>query len=230
MPAPIDLTGQRFGRLIALSLAPKRPNSANRYWVCRCECGNEVSILTSSLTRKETKSCGCLQRDVVASMSTTHGATKGKKETREFRIWMGMIQRCENPKYQYYHRYGGRGISVCERWRHSFTLFLEDMGDCPPGRSIDRIDNDGNYEPSNCRWATSLEQQNNTTRSAMLTCRGETRTIAEWSRIRGINYMKIHARIRRLNWSVDEALNLAPHKTTAHSQSSVWTQDEPDAR
>lgn len=143
-----DLTGRRFGRLTALERTGNDSNG-RAIWRCRCDCGNEKEILAASLVHGFTKSCGCLR----------HGQSK----TRLYHIWAHMIQRCEDPKSNKFHLYGGRGISVCEEWRKDFMAFrtwaLENG--YTDNLSIDRIDSNGNYEPSNCRWATASEQNRN---------------------------------------------------------------------
>ena len=125
--------------------------------------------------------------------------------------WHAMIQRCENHKNKNYIRYGGRGIRVCKRWRRSFIKFLADMGEKPKGKTLDRIDNDGDYRPSNCRWATSRTQANNTRRNRYLTYKGKTRTIAQWSIIKGIKYKTLHTRLQR-DWTVEDTLTIPVRK------------------
>ena len=163
MPPLIDLVGKRFGRLTVIRKSISRNNFL--YWVALCDCGQTVEVLGQSLRRGETKSCGCLQREIFGKFSsarwTTHGESAIDKRTPEYRSWMAMLSRCENPNATGYKNYGGRGIIVCERW-HKYEYFLSDMGRRPsPQHSIDRINNDGNYELNNCRWATPKEQRAN---------------------------------------------------------------------
>ena len=155
-----DLIGKRFGRLIVLKRAQdkfygKKKQTAT-CWVCQCDCGNKTIATTNSLRMRHTKSCKCLFSEKI----TTHGETKGRR-TAEFTAWVAIHQRCSNPNKDFFHLYGGRGIKVCKRWS-KFENFLADMGRKPSAtHSIDRINNDGNYEPKNCRWATRSEQRRN---------------------------------------------------------------------
>lgn len=154
-PPTIDLTNQRFGRLVAIARIPK---SDPAKWICRCDCGVEKAISRTLLRRGTVSSCGCFRRESNSRVHTTHGMYG----TPEYNAWKSMIQRCEDPGWSVFPRYGGRGITVCQRWRQSFADFYADMGHRPTLRhSLDRIDNDGSYEPGNCRWATSKQQANN---------------------------------------------------------------------
>src|SRR5262249_47439361 len=159
MSALVDLAGMRFGRLTVIRRYGKaRPTR----WICSCDCGSiDVVVAGSNLKTGHTASCGCLHRDIV----TTHGAAKGGRNSRTYSTWAGMIQRCTNSKTSEYENYGGRGITVCQRWLDSYEAFLADMGEKPSGKTIDRINNDGNYEPSSCRWVSQRENNRNSQRS-----------------------------------------------------------------
>jgi hypothetical protein len=162
-----DLTGERFGRLIATAIAGTL--SGKKMWHCVCDCGIKKVVRGSHLTGGKVESCGCLRDARFKARNTTHGMSK----QRPYRIWRDMINRCHYEKYPERHLYGGRGISVCQRWRDSFVAFIEDMGLPPPGMSIDRYpNNDGNYEPGNCRWATATQQARNRRRPATAADRG----------------------------------------------------------
>lgn len=153
-----NLLGQQFGRLTAIEWRRVRKTNGLTQieWLARCECGVEAWKTSNLLLEGKAKSCGCTRYD---THYVKHGSAKKGKRPREYIIWVGMKQRCNNPRAQHYDRYGGRGIAVCERWADDFSAFLSDMGPSPTDQhSIDRINNDGNYEPRNCRWATKTEQ------------------------------------------------------------------------
>jgi hypothetical protein len=156
---PVDISGQRFGRLIAVRPAEKTPQGV--VWLFDCDCGNQHARLAKSVRHNGDKaSCGCLQRkihsDRMKSLNYKHGMT----DTPTWKSWMSMLDRCRNPNAPKYLHYGGRGISVCKKW-NDFQEFLSDMGERPAGKTLDRIDVNGVYEPSNCRWATHKEQRHN---------------------------------------------------------------------
>lgn len=150
----MDLSGQRFGRLSVVGLQSVEKGRA--VWKCLCDCGNSTDVKAGNLRRGSTQSCGCFRRETSAKNSYRHGMLR----TPTYLTWVSMIQRCENPEATGYEYYGGRGISVCAEW-HDFENFFADMGQRPRGRTLDRRDNDGNYERNNCRWATSREQAGN---------------------------------------------------------------------
>lgn len=153
-----DVTGERFGRLIPQWPAGYRLKS-NAYWLCLCDCGN-IAIVGLNQLGKKANSCGCFRRE----FRITHGHTRrsfGSKESPEYISWRGMIERCSNPRYEQWKDYGGRGICVCRRWRNSFINFFNDMGSRPRGKTLDRKNNDGNYTPRNCHWATRRQQAKN---------------------------------------------------------------------
>ena len=181
MSALVDLTGRRFGRLVVVERAA---SSGAVKWRCRCDCGAIKDFWATHLRRGNSGSCGCVVR--------LHGASG----SRTYASWKSMRDRCQRPAHKHFKDYGGRGISVCDRWL-DFRSFLADMGPRPPGTSLDRIDNDGNYEPGNCRWATARQQRGHTRANRTITFGGETRIVAEWSRLLGIPRSTILSRLAR---------------------------------
>ena len=200
--------GNRYGRLVVVERAEDGKNWLRR-WVCQCDCGNQKTILQSSLRHGLTQSCGCLHKERTSITSricnTVHGGSKGGTASPEYMAWDSMRQRCMNPRHANFANYGGRGIGVCDRWS-DFAAFLADMGDRPgPDFSIDRIDNESGYSPENCRWATRTQQTRNTRQNVHLTVRGERRLLVEFADEYGIQAGVVRGRVRR-GWSHEEAL------------------------
>lgn len=196
-----DLTGQRFGRLTVIERAEngRCGGKAVTKWLCRCECGTEKIIEGHSLKRGRTKSCGCLNDEKrEKNLKPDAGKTHGMSGTRLYKCWRGMLDRCYGNDAEH-DSYKRRGISVCDEWRNGFEAFCEwaMMNGYDDSLTLDRIDNNGNYEPSNCRWATVEQQMNNMSTNHRVTCRGETYTIAEWSKISGINASTIWIRLEK---------------------------------
>lgn len=179
-----DLTGQVFNLLTVESFSGK-DKYRNSVWNCQCKCGNSKQVTSYNLKRGHVKSCGCIW--------ATHRSSK----TKTYKRWMGMIIRCYNPRSKSYKDYGGRGITVCDEWRHDYLAFLRDMGECPEDLSLERIDNEAPYSKENCRWATKLEQANNTRTNRFLTHNGKTLTYAQWARELGIGTRTFWARLKR---------------------------------
>lgn len=198
-----DLSGKKFGRLTVLSYSDKRKGF--RFWLCGCDCGTMLTAREDCLRTGNTKSCGCFQRELAAALKRSHGHTRIGWKSRTYRCWANMRNRCTNSKCKTFSCYGGRGITVCERWLNSFECFLDDMGEQPTGMTIERIDNNGNYEPGNCRWATRYEQANNQRTNVILEFQGKRQTLSEWAKELGRKKSAIAARLRR-GWSACDAL------------------------
>jgi len=201
----IDLTGQRFGRLAVTGRAPSR--GGDTYWYCACDCGTTMKVVRGKDLRKgAVQSCRCLFKELLSARSTTHGQSRRGHRSPEYTSWAAMIQRCTNESADDFRNYGGRGIGVCERWR-SFEPFLADMGRRPsPHHSIDRIDNAGNYEPSNCRWATMREQALNRRNNRDVEVDGVRMPIKSWCEATGITRSALSQRIGKLGWSPRRAV------------------------
>lgn len=201
--AMIDLTGKKFGMLTVIK-RDGADNQRNPTWLCKCDCGNEKIVRGNLLKSGNTKSCGCINREKVKMLNFVTGAYK----SRLHRIWDAMKQRCLNQKNNNYHRYGARGIMVCEEWRNNFKAFYDwAMGNgYTDDLTIDRIDNDGNYCPENCRWATLHEQNRNRRTSRMITFNGKTQCMLDWAKELEIKPITMVARFRR-GWSVERAFN-----------------------
>jgi hypothetical protein len=172
-----NYVGETFGRWTVVEYAPRRRGGAYSYCRCRCSCGTERQVSTSNLRNGLSVSCGCLRREQGLPANRTHG----RAGTSLYNIWCNIKARCQKPQNPAYPYYGGRGIKLCERWQ-SFENFAADMGERPPGLTVDRMDSNGDYEPGNCRWATREEQSNNTSANRFIVFQGRRQTIGKWAR------------------------------------------------
>lgn len=200
----IDETGKRYGKLLVVGRDTNRKPVG--HWKCICDCGETTSVYGTSLRNGGTTSCSCVR-------NATH-VTHGRSNSSVYNIFKGMTQRCLNENNPRYKRYGGRGIKICDRWHpatpNAFDNFLEDMGERPTSKhSIDRINNDGNYEPENCQWATLEEQGSNKSTNRNLTLVGRTQTLSRWAREKGIKPSVVDKRLR-IGWTESQALGFDP--------------------
>lgn len=201
MPKRIDITGQKFNRLTAIKYTGLNKNRLST-WLFRCDCGIEKIIVTQNVKSGIVKSCGCYQKEYNSKRFITHGQTN----TKEYHTYYKIKDRCYNKKCNEYRLYGERGITVCDRWLESFENFFEDMGLAPtPNHSIDRINVNGIYEPSNCKWATQQEQNRNKRNTIYINYNNETHDLKTWCEILNKDYNRTYLRIKQLNWSVDKA-------------------------
>ena len=200
-------TGERVGRLTIIDKGDTV--GSVRFFLCRCDCGTLKQIDAYRLYHKEVESCGCLRSEMVTQRNTKHDHAHRSGFSPERLSWAAMKARCTNPKYKGYKNYGGRGITVCDRWFNSFESFLEDMGHKPTkSHQLERVENDGNYDPDNCIWATPREQSNNRRNNIVIGHNGESLTLAQWSRRSGIAYGKLLYRFRA-GWTAQEMLEVA---------------------
>lgn len=188
-----DLTGQRFSRLVVIGESGERDKHLNVKWLCKCDCGNEILVITGSLKTGNTRSCGCLQDEVNATKGRKHGNCTINGISPEYIAWNNMKQRCNNPENDAYQNYGCRGVSVCPRWLgdDGFSNFLSDMGERPtPKHSLDRFpDNDnGIYEPTNCKWSTKKEQERNKRTNHWVEYNGEKKVLRDWADLLGVTF------------------------------------------
>lgn len=200
-----NISGMKFGRLtVTKHIGRLRPKSRNHFWEAICDCGKVVQVMGTNLIAGDTKSCGCLQREKArrnGPRNWIHGLTK----TTTYNIWDSMLQRCNNPKRKDYPRYGGAGITVSERWQE-FSNFLADMGERPPGLTLDRIDSKLGYSRENCRWATVTEQNRNQKSNRFFTHNGMTKCMSEWAEYAGMKATTFETRIRK-GWSLEDAIS-----------------------
>lgn len=216
----IDLTGKRFGRLTVIERAHDYiyPNGKTKVqWLCECDCGNHCVVIGDNLRKGNSKSCGCLNDELRRTRSITHGASNGN--SRLYSIWTNMKTRCYNQNNPCYLNYGARGIKMCDAWRNSFISFRDwaipagfDENLDPSECMIERIDVNGDYCPENCTWKNAKEQANNRTNTIFIEYNGETHSLSEWADIIGVKYHTLFARLYKLNWPLEKALNT----TTRH--------------
>ncbi len=206
-----DEIGKRFGRLLVLE------RSGISKWGdiifrCRCDCGNETRSWSTTLRDGTAQSCGCLNREKIVRSATRHGNSPRRKATPEYNSWAAMMSRCRNSRSLEFRYYGGRGITVCERW-NDFRNFLSDMGKRPEKTTLDRIKVNLNYDPSNCRWATKETQSNNCRSNILLECFGKTQSVAQWAREVGLKRQALLSRLAR-QWSLERALGTPSRRKT----------------
>lgn len=199
----VDLTDKRFNRLIVLKRIEGLRNKRVIY-LCKCDCGNETEVRADSLRNGHTKSCGCLQREVVKDNSTKHGHS----DSRLYTIWASMVQRCYNQNHMSYNNYGGRGILICEEWRENFEDFYHWAINNGYKRDlqIDRIDNDLGYKPNNCRFVTATQNNRNRSVTRLAEYKGETKPLADWCDELSKDYIVVLNRLNALGWTVEDAL------------------------
>jgi len=200
MPSFIDLTSKKYNRLLVLQRYEKEGKKV--YWLCKCDCGNEFIARGDNLKNGEIQSCGCLHRDVMRNIKTSHNQSR----TKLHYVWNTILQRCENPNDKKAKDYLGRGITVCPEWHDyiKFAQWAKDNG-YKEGLSIERINNDKGYSPENCKWATAIEQANNMRSNRRIEYNGETKTLAQWARLYNINYFTLRNRLER-GWSFEHAI------------------------
>jgi hypothetical protein len=200
----IDMTGKVFGKLTVLNYSSTVKSRA--IWVALCECGTTKTYVGANLRNGNTKSCGCVGREKASiylkQLKTTHGRT----DSGAWNSWRSMHDRCLRPLHKSFYRYGS--IKICDRWLNNFIAFFDDMGERPIGTTLDRIDNELNYSPDNCKWSSFKDQARNRRNSKKLTHNGETKTVAEWSEVLGIHPSTISKRILKPHLSIDQILSI----------------------
>lgn len=214
-----SLVGLKFGRLSPVELI--RQDNKHSYWRCRCDCGNEIITTMASLKRKNTTSCGCYAREAIFARTITHGESK----SRLYRLWRAMLNRCYNKNNIEYHCYGERGIRVYDEWKTSYVNFRDwaISHGYENGLTLDRIDNNKNYFPENCRWLTLKEQNRNRRNNHNLTYNGVTHCISEWAEILGFSRRTISRRLER-GWSIEDTLS-RPERNSKQKVMQIWKND-----
>lgn len=194
-----DLSGKKFNRIKIIEFS--HSEKGNSVWKCQCDCGKIFYCQARMFKHEKTKSCGCLKKEKWKKRITTHGMAYSP----EYIVWNNMKNRCNNKNHTSYNLYGGRKIKICERWINSFENFFEDMGHRPKNHTLERIDNDGDYTPDNCKWATRKKQNMNKSDNHLITFNNNTQTLGEWADEIGIKYTTLFARIKR-GWALEKAL------------------------
>lgn len=209
----IDLTGQKIGKLTVVKRAENTNHGAAR-WLCKCDCGNFTVVIGDELRKGSTRSCGCLAREITSNRmkcSIPCNKTHDKTGTHIYKVWQAMKRRCNNPSDNSYDRYGGRGISVCECWQNSFEKFYDYVSKLPhfeeKGYTINRINNNGNYEPNNVEWADDTTQANNRRTNRCVVYNGKQYTIAQLAKMYKMPYKKLYKRLIQLQWNIEKSLN-----------------------
>jgi hypothetical protein len=198
--------GDIIGKLIFLEDVNIKKGSRKAFFQCPL-CQNQFKTEISRAKSLRTVSCGCYRKINSSIIHTTHGQVKGGKMSPEYVSWQRAIQRCQNPNYGGYKNYGGKGIKVCDRWKYSFSDFLQDMGKKPfKSAQIDRIDSNGNYEPSNCRWVSCKENARNRSNNLVISWNGENKTLSEWSEILKLDKNTLRNRLYSKNWTLEESM------------------------
>lgn len=212
-----DLSGKRFGKLVVVSFAGNSNNGHSK-WNCICDCGKECVSFSTNLIRGMANSCGCIKSSVLGIATTTHG----KSKTRMFKIWVGIKKRCYNENSKSYKWYGGKGVRVCKSWLEGFQNFYNDMIDgYSDTLTLERENPNGDYEKSNCKWATYTEQARNKTNSVYYEVNGERKTLAEWSEITGVNSSTISNRIK-VGWPSDRIFDKPKRKVASMESISMY--------
>lgn len=207
--------GNKYGMLTVVSVYEGCKEGVHDKFLCKCECGNEAVVQAGHLLSSHTKSCGCIQKKVASERLKTHG----KAHTKIYEIWSALKSRCNNPNNKRYNKYGGRGIKVCDEWNKSFEAFYNWSinNGYSDTLSIDRIDVNGNYEPSNCRWTTNKEQCRNRTNNFNITYKEQTKTLSEWAEVLGISYKILYQRIKAYGWPIEKAFT-KPVRGALHAE------------